>query len=360
MKLRLSGLATWLLPLSLLPACGGGDDMGDVDTGDTGGVAAGGQTSGNGGGSSATGGTQSSAGGTTAATGGSTASTGGVVGAGGGPDTGGGDFPAGTTDYTFKTGTFSVDPSKEVFKCQDFANPFGKDIGVIEMNTDLTVGSHHMFAFVIPNNQVTLTSGLADCPGGGVEFHDYLTTSGSPHQTVNYPAGIGRMFTAGNGLRLMVHLINTSDEPKDAFVTFKVGYVNPATLQQRAASIFLNDIGVKVPPGQSTTTKSYTLTQDINMMGAGSHMHKQGVHFVATTSTGITLYDGTDWQEPPPKTFDPAIPLKAGTKITWACTYSNPTKDTFSFGESALTSEMCIFPGEFYNTSGTQISVQTF
>jgi hypothetical protein len=88
-------------------------------------------------------------------------------------------------------------------------------------------------------------------------------------------------------------------------------------------------------------------------------MHKQGVHFVAKTNTGVTLYDGTEWAEPLPKGFDPAVPLKAGTQITWSCTYNNATGQTLTFGESALTNEMCIFPGEFYNKTGAQISYQT-
>jgi hypothetical protein len=87
-------------------------------------------------------------------------------------------------------------------------------------------------------------------------------------------------------------------------------------------------------------------------------MHKQGIHFVATTSTGQTLYDGTEWAEPTPKSFNPPLHLASGTRITWACTYNNTTGKTLTFGESAGTNEMCIFPGEFYNSTGQQISYQ--
>lgn len=291
--------------------------------------------------------------------GGSSMSTGGTASAsaGGASGVGGASMAAGT-EYTFTTAHFSVPPGSEVYKCQDFTNPFNKDIGIVQEVTSLTPGSHHMFAFVLPNNQLSLMGNLSDCPEGGTEFHDYLTTSGSPVSTVTYPANTGRIFSASNGLRLNVHLINTDSAPKDAYVVFKVTYVDPGMLTNKVASIFLNQVALSVPPGMSTQSKTYSLTQDINMMGSASHMHKQGIHFVATTSTGQTLYDGTEWQEPPPKSFNPPLHLASGTRITWACTYNNTTGKTLTFGESAGTNEMCIFPGEFYNSTGQQISYQ--
>jgi hypothetical protein len=272
----------------------------------------------------------------------------------------GGSAPAATgNEYTFTTGRVSVPPGSEVFKCQDFTNPFGKDIGIVQEVTSLTPGSHHMFAFVLPNEQLTLKDNLVDCPGGGVEFHDYLTTSGTPLATTTYPPDTGRIFSAGNGLRLNVHFINSGSDAKDAYVGYKVTYVDPAGLTNKVASIFLNQVGLRVPVGTSTQSKTYTLTQDINLMDDASHMHKRGVHFVATTDSGQMLYDGTDWQEPKPKLFDPPLHLAAGTKITWACTYNNDTGQALGFGESAATNEMCIFPGEFYNATGQQISYQS-
>ncbi|HEX4339547.1 MAG TPA: hypothetical protein VH062_26755 [Polyangiaceae bacterium] len=306
------------------------------------------------------GGTVISGGGVPTGAGGSVISgAGGTIGGGtGGADPAGGVATAMGTEYTFTTGHFTVPPGAEVYKCQDFTNPFGKDIGIVQEVTSLTPGSHHMFAFILPNGQLTLKDSLVDCPGGGVEFHDYLTTSGTPIATVTYPDKTGRIFSQANGLRLNVHLINSGTDPKDAFVVYKVVYVDPVGLVNKVASLFLNQVLLSVPPGMSTQSRSYSLPQDINLMGTASHMHKRGVHFVATASTGQTLYDGTEWQEPMPKSFDPPLPLKAGTKITWACTYNNDTGQTLSFGESAANNEMCIFPGEFYNSTGTQIAYQ--
>jgi hypothetical protein len=274
------------------------------------------------------------------------------VGTGGAPT-----MPPG--EYEFKTGSFSVPPGGEVYKCQDFTNPFGKDVAVVQMDTALTSGSHHMFAFVMPNNQLTLKGSLVDCPSGGVEFHEYLTTTGSPQTSTAYPAGIGRVFAAGNGLRLNVHLINSDVAPKDAYITFKVKTVDPASLQNRVGSIFLNNVAVRVPTGMSTQTKSYAIPQEIWLMDTASHMHKRGIHFVAKAG-GQTIYDGTEWAEPTPQVFNPPLHLAAQTQISWSCTYNNDSGGALSFGESASKNEMCIMVGEFYNTTGTQISYQAF
>jgi len=265
-----------------------------------------------------------------------------------------------TGEKLFTTGSFAVQPGSEVFKCQDFKNPFGGDIGITEMTTDLTAGSHHMFAFVMPNDQLTLTDGLVDCPAGGLEFHEYITTTGQPHTDTKYPAGVGRILPGGMGLRLMVHLLNSTESEKSAFVKLNVKYGDPSSFPNKAASLFLNKVGLFVPAGVSTQSASYTLPVDIWLMGDASHMHSRGTHFVAKTGDGEVLYDGTEWAEPKAKTWDPPKMLAAGTQITWSCTYDNQTGRTLTFGESANTNEMCIFPGEFYNSTGGQITTQSF
>jgi len=39
--------------------------------------------------------------------------------------------------------------------------------------------------------------------------------------------------------------------------------------------------------------------------------------------------------------------------IQWNCVYYNPTTSTMSFGESANTSDMCIYMGQYYPADGT-------
>ena len=50
--------------------------------------------------------------------------------------------------------------------------------------------------------------------------------------------------------------------------------------------------------------------------------------------------------------------LPKGTRIDWSCEYANDTGETITFGDSAVKNEMCIFPGEFFNEEGAQLTAQ--
>jgi hypothetical protein len=87
-------------------------------------------------------------------------------------------------------------------------------------------------------------------------------------------------------------------------------------------------------------------------------MHKWGTHFEAKTDDGMVLYQTDEWAEPAPMHFDPPLALTKGTRIDWSCQYANDTGAMITFGDSAVTNEMCIFPGEFFNEDGTQLTAQ--
>jgi len=218
----------------------------------------------------------------------------------------------------------------------------------------MTEGSHHLFVFTLPNEELTGT-GLVDCPGGHLEFHDFIHASQTPKMLIPYGPGIGRFVAAGTGFRIMLHIINATDTPKDAFVKLRTTYVDPDAVTYRAASMFLNYIGLSVPPGKSTVKASYEIPYDIYMIGALSHMHSRGVHFLAQTDDGRKLFETDTWEEPTPVAFDPPVKIDKGTKIEWSCDYQNDTGLTMTFGESAAKNEMCIFPGKFYGGDGSGI-----
>jgi len=53
----------------------------------------------------------------------------------------------------------------------------------------------------------------------------------------------------------------------------------------------------------------------IGLINAVSHMHRRGVHFVAETSTGQSLFDTTQWDEAPPVNYDPPVMVNPGESI---------------------------------------------
>jgi hypothetical protein len=245
---------------------------------------------------------------------------------------------------TIQTVDIQVPANTELVKCQNFKNPFGKDVALLESDSTM-VSSHHMFVFHDPSfNQDT--NSVADC--SGIEFHDLLHMSQTPKEAFVYPTGVGRSLKATDGLRILVHLLNAGSTPVTAHVSVSMHAVDPSQVQTLAVALFLNNAVLVVPTGMSTQSRTFTVPSDIKVMVAVSHMHSRAISFSGTTSTGQTIYKGTSWNEPVSEKYSPAMPIASGTTITWACTYNNTTGQTLTFGESANTNEMCILAGTAY------------
>jgi hypothetical protein len=270
--------------------------------------------------------------------------------------------PPGTVPITLTLGPFNVPAGTEVFKCQTFANPFGGvDTDIKTYEEHMTHGSHHMFVFFIPNAS---DGPLMDCPNGGLEFHPYPFTAQVPDFSLTYPDTVGSRVPSTMGLMLNAHFLNTGAQDFQATLTVTFHVALPGAVTQHAGVVFMNNVGITIPPGSmpQTATASCTLPQDMKVLGSGSHMHMRATQFTATAN-GQTLYQTTDWTNPQPAAYVPPLDLASGTSVTFACTYLNDTAQTLTFGESALTNVMCIYTMQFYpvaDPSNPTIDCQTF
>lgn len=280
----------------------------------------------------------------------------------------------GTKRYVFSMNAFAIEAGGESYKCQDFPNPFGRDVGILQSESVMTPGSHHMFAFRIGPNDISKLNlnahggegPLVDCPSGGVEFHPYFHDAQLARRVFSYPPGVGRSLKATDGIRLMVHFLNTTDHTLRPVLRVTIDYVDATDVKALAAEYFLDAIGVTVPPGTSTEKFSYTLPSDIKVLSSVSHMHRHGTHFegsafpasdsgvAADAGDGQPMYTTDAWAEPKPADYDPPLDLRAGDIFRFGCTYQNDTTQTFTFGESAQSNEMCIFQGTFYPATDGQ------
>ncbi len=343
-----------------LPGCSA-NQPGSLFLGDDGGGAGGGSSGSadDGGGTmpAASSGSSGSSGG-----GSSGSSSGAASGGQGGGDAGNSDAqPAGNTSITstlpdtsryaysvtLKMQSFTVNPNQEVYMCQDFANPFkGVQADIVSYELHMSQGSHHMFAFYKPN---ATNAALVTCPQGGLQFAPYTLTAGSPDAIETYPDSMGATIPATTGFTINAHFINTGASALTANLSLTMYVAKPGEVTQHIGPVFLNQALLSVPAtGQpSTSTSSYALPQDVNFLLGASHMHQRATHFISTAN-GQTLYETTQWSEPPPKIYSPALHLGAGTNISWSCTYVNDTGSTLTFGESAQTNVMCISEFIYY------------
>ncbi|HMR74175.1 MAG TPA: hypothetical protein PKD61_03655 [Polyangiaceae bacterium] len=286
-------------------------------------------------------------------TGGSAGATGsgGSSGAGG-AGTGG---LSGVQTVTIKTSPRSLAPGEEAFFCQNFSNPFGQDVEVLESESFMTPGSHHMFVFY----GGSVTDGpVHDC--SGLEFKKPLHTAQTPQHLTKYPAGVGRVVNANTGLRISAHYFNTSSKPVEAVITATFKVVSVGSLTHQAGSLFFLNPNIFVEPFQTgKATETCTLPSDVNVIDVVSHMHSFSTNFEAKTDAGKVVYEGTEWDDPKPNVFTPPLALSKGTKITYTCDYKNTLSTPLTFGESAETNEMCILSGTYFPApNGTTLDCQ--
>lgn len=264
----------------------------------------------------------------------------------------GGDVEGGVTvdgqTVTLTMDSFDVGPGEEVFKCQNFANPFGgAQVDVAEFESHMTKGSHHLLLFY--RSDVKADGPLSSC--SGLEFAATPYGAQQPDYSVSYPPGIASAVDPTHGLRLQAHYINVGQETIHAVVTLTMHLADPASVTEHAGQLFLLQPDIDVPPGQTMdVSQTCAIPYDIQLLGATAHMHRHGTKFVASAN-GQPIYSTTSWDSPTSERYDPPIAIAGGQNVTFTCTFKNDTASDLTFGESALSNEMCIFLGQFYPVS---------
>jgi hypothetical protein len=306
----------------------------------------------NGGGGGGTGGT---GGGGTGGTGGG-GGTGGTGGGGGTGGTGGGGGSNGNT-VVIQTQPFTVQPGGEVFMCQDFANPFGgADAEISQIDSTMTLGSHHMLLFFQDN---ATDSNVASC--AALQFQPMLFGAQQPTTSLPYPAGVAALVKGTQGFHMQMHYLNTTLNPIMAQVTITFTKATAGTITQHAGVFFFNNLsGINVAPGVTTNvTASCNFPKAVNVMYATAHTHKFTNSFTASTG-GNMVYSTTSWDASPNTAYAPPLMLAQGATMSWTCNITNPSSATsnLTFGESANTNDMCIFDGQYYPADDTNPTIQ--
>jgi hypothetical protein len=289
------------------------------------------------------------------------AGVGGAAGASAGAGKGGAGAPApsGLPDITFSYDVH-VPTGAELLMCKYVALPTDRGtIAVSSSESHYTPGSHHMEAFrtdltAIPANQADVW----DCKAGMWFTHDrgvyYEAQQPDSHREL--PPGVAHEFKPGEIVLLQSHYVNTTSADLEAHVAFTLHTLDMKDVKFEAGSILFSNARFSLAPhSKSRVTMTCPLSQDIHPAELWSHMHKQGTAFLATSSDktaaallGDSLYHEADWNEPHPRMYDPATTLHSGTTITFSCDFDNDTDRTITYGDSALTNEMCIFHGMYW------------
>lgn len=244
---------------------------------------------------------------------------------------------------TIEMEAFDVPPGGEVYKCQNFANPFGGDAEVSAFESHMTGGSHHLLMFYEDD---AADGPLEDC--SGLEFGPTPYSTQLPDDSVVFPTGVAAAIPATKGIRLQSHYLNTSSETITAHVKMVYQLAAPGTVKDHAGVLFIVQPFIIVQPNSTKEVKyDCNVPQDMSVIKTASHMHKHGTKFTSTVA-GEVFYETDSWDHPVPALFDPPMKLNAGDPLHFGCTFVNNSPNTLTFGESAESNEMCILVASFF------------
>ncbi|APR77682.1 Hypothetical protein A7982_03029 [Minicystis rosea] len=286
---------------------------------------------------------------TTAGTGGSVASASSGSGATSSSGTGSETTSSSTGGSVGDTVTVEMTPfvvpaGGEVYKCQNFSNPFGgQSAEVAKFESHMTPGSHHLLLFY---KQGATDSPQEDC--SGLEFAATPYSTQLPDDEITYPDGVAALIPPTTGLRMQSHYLNTTGQDLTAKVSITFHLAKSGTVTAHAGVLFVVDPKINIPPQQTGVVKhDCNLPFDMNLVKVSSHMHKHGTNFVSTIGDK-PVFNTTQWDEPTPALFSPAMSVKGGEPLSFSCTFKNDSAQALTFGESAESNEMCIFVGVYY------------
>jgi hypothetical protein len=249
--------------------------------------------------------------------------------------------------------SFDIMPGEEVYKCQNFKNPFGADADVKAFESHMTKGSHHLLLFY--KNNVAANGPLEDC--SGLEFAATPYSTQLPDDSAVFPDGVAAGIPVTKGLRLQSHYLNTTADKITAHVQVIFHLAAPGTVTDHAGVLFIVQPSIDIPPNSTQdVTYDCLVPRDMLVLKTASHMHKHGTKFTSTVA-GQPFYDTNTWDEPKPALFSPPKELKKGDPLHFACTFVNNSPDTLTFGESAQSNEMCILVASFYPTTINQPTI---
>lgn len=253
------------------------------------------------------------------------------------------------TSARFAMTPFEVAPAGEGLKCQNFANPFGKDVDVVAWRSQLSPSGHHMITYLVDGASDVA---LRDCTEGQP---DQIVFQGQQigAKEMHYPSGIGLRLGKDQSLMVRVHYLNAGAAETTVENALELDIDVDQKVTRSIAPLFFDNIDLHVPAGAPPTqiVKDCIVAEDADLVMLTGHMHAHGLDFRAMIDEEM-LYQTDNWHEPPLQVYDPPRAIPAGTAIRFACTYRSEPDREVVFGDSIEDDEMCGLLGSWAPRNG--------
>lgn len=264
--------------------------------------------------------------------------------------------------------TSTLEAGLETERCMFYRVP-ADGLFVNRQEIRYTPGSHHVLVFKTPYTDIPTTtirgetidtSGVFDCGANGATGDwDVQGVAGGaqsaagPPGIEGLPADTALKIDGGSLLLVNAHYLNASDKALDAEIYINFYTIAAAQVAREAGIFFMYDPFIRVPAQSAGVAREVcTVSKDVTLVNAQSHMHARGVGYVAnlvdTSGAQVQqLYSTTTWQHVVSKRMDPPVQISAGQMIDFRCNYTNNETRMVSQGRTTR-DEMCMFIGLYY------------
>ena len=297
-------------------------------------------------------------------------------GSGSGSGSGTGELPVPEQGFQIKSPKITIQPGQEITYCWYFKTPNTSAETVKRWVSRMTEGSHHLILYFTPTlaqPEGTVSASECGVAGAGIgSIPSWIYAAQTTDADMPMPTDdgngtpVGMDVAAGQAAFLQMHYLNTSDDPLEVTVTVNAETYDPGTVTTKTAAYVTFNGNISIPP-MSTDVKA-TNTCDIpptsKVWLMSTHAHKQAIHTEVRNgmpaSTDV-VFASDDWEHPGAQAWmtSPFYTFDTG-KLTYECTYNNPTNRTITTGDSAATDEMCMASGYIFPATKATICYNSF
>jgi hypothetical protein len=276
-------------------------------------------------------------------------------------DGGGMDMGMPVRGFQIQSAVVQVEPGEASSRCYYFRTPNTETMAIRKWTSSMSPVNTAVIMYTTPNDLMppgTLQQGSCGLTGAETAW----TYSAFTQQAVvELPADDG----AGNPLAqvippntagfLMLRHENATENPVAAQVTITADALEATDAYTQTAAYVTYNSAISLPPQSGPTPLAKTCSTPTNakFWSMSMHSHKQATKLevrsgdttstdVVFTSTSFANPGSRTWLQAPYYTFANA---GAPDRLTFECTYVNPTNRTVTSGESWDTDEVCMATG---------------
>jgi hypothetical protein len=285
------------------------------------------------------------------------------------PDAGNIDPPA--RGFQIVSPDIDIAAHQEITYCYYFRTPNTETLAINKWVSKMTPGSHHLIMFTTTTDKMppgTISTSGCGFGGGTQNVPSWTYSAQTPDATMNLPTddGAGKPLAveipANSAGFVQMHYFNPGDDPIKAHITINAEALPAATAFTKTAAYVTYNNSINIPAG---ATNDVEMQQCNVPAGAkfwlmSTHAHKQAIK--TEVLDGSTMaFMSTNWEHPGAETWmtNPFFEFASG-KVTYRCTYNNPTNRTITSGDSAATDEMCMASGYYFPATKAMICFDGF